>query len=89
MAITEFRPETYLIRYTSGIYSNTKFSLGTGFEVLEFRKRVLIYLAQDREEWQGASEDGNETLGYKKVGISLTFAILKKDSGVGSKFGTM
>jgi hypothetical protein len=53
LAVTEFRPEIYLIRYTSGIYSNTKFSLGTGFEVLEFRERVLIYLPQDREQWQG------------------------------------
>jgi hypothetical protein len=60
-------------------------------EVLEFRKRVLIYLAQDREQWQGLLKLVMKLWVMKRWEFLeyLTVGTLRKDSGVRSKCGTM
>jgi hypothetical protein len=61
-------------------------NLGRGYKVL-----VLIYLAQDREQWQGLLKMVMKFWVTKRWEFLeyLTIGILRKDSGVGSKFGSM
>lgn len=61
-------------------------TLGRGCEVL-----VLIYLAQDSEQWQGLLKMVMKLWVTKRWEFIeyLTVGILKKDSGLGSTFGTM
>ena len=52
---------------------------------------VLISLAQDSEQWQGLLQMVMKLCITKRWEFLkyLTVGILKKDSGVGSNFGTM
>jgi hypothetical protein len=60
-------------------------NLGRGYEVL-----VLIYLAQDSEQWQGLLNMAMKSWVTKRWEFLeyLIVWILKKDSGVGSNLGT-